>query len=59
MYLANEKHWARIPLDAKRSDGAMAHTFTAYKGTVHTWLTFVSDNGKASDSIYTGEIVVG
>ena len=58
MYLANEKHWARVPQDAKRSDGSLVHKFTGYKGTVHTWLTFVSDNEKASDSVYTGAVVL-
>jgi len=58
MYLANEKHWARVPHDAKRSDGSLTHIFTSYKGTVHTWLTFVSDNEKASDSVYTGALML-
>lgn len=58
MYLVNEKRWARVPQDARRSDCSTAHRFTSYKGTVHTWLTFVSDNEKASDSIYTGAVVL-
>ena len=58
MYLADTKHWARVPLDAKRSDGSIVYTFTGYKGTVHTWLTFVSDNKKSSDSVYTGTIIL-
>jgi len=59
MYLADIKRWARVPHDAKRSDCSMVYRFTSYKGTVHTWLTFVSDNEKASDSVYTGALVLG
>jgi hypothetical protein len=45
--------------DAKRSDCSVVFNLSGLKGhTVHTWLTFVSENKKAADSVYTGELVV-
>lgn len=45
--------------DAKRSDGAAALRLPHLAGkTVHTWLTFVSEAGRAADSIYTGKLLV-
>ena len=58
IYLAGPDRWTYRSLEAKRSDCAIAHTFTGIKATAHTWLVFVSDNGKASDSVYTGALLL-
>jgi len=57
IYLAGPDRWIHTNLQAKRSDCSLTHTF-GMKGTAHTWLVFVSDNGKASDSVYTGALVL-
>jgi hypothetical protein len=57
IYLAGPDRWISWSLEAKRSDCSIVHTF-GMKGTAHTWLVFVSDNGKASDSVYTGALVL-
>ncbi|HSC38640.1 MAG TPA: DUF6266 family protein [Chitinophagaceae bacterium] len=57
IYLAGPDRWAYTNLQAKRSDCSITHAF-GMKGTAHTWLVFVSDNGKASDSVYTGALVL-
>lgn len=45
---------------AKRSDCSLVFNLRSYKGLVHTWLVFISDEDKkASDSVYTGTVVVG
>jgi hypothetical protein len=60
IYLSAEKTWAYTKQpDARRSDCSLVCSLGDYKGTVHTWLFFVSDNEKASDSAYTGELVLG
>ncbi len=60
IYIPGPGYWIyNATPEALRSDGSLAHTINGYQGTVHTWLTFVTDGGKASDSIYTGEVVVG
>jgi hypothetical protein len=56
IYLARQGHWVFPSQDAKRSNGALVYNIGNYKGTVHTWLVFVSDNDKASDSVYTGAL---
>jgi len=58
IYVPGVERWARYDLEAKRSDCSIMYSFTGIKGTVHTWLVFVSDNGKASDSVYTGSLVL-
>ena len=57
IYIAGPDRWTYGGLEAKRSDCSITHTF-GLKGTAHTWLVFVSDNGKASDSVYTGALVL-
>jgi len=60
IYLPAEKYWLYLKQpDALRSDCSLVRNLGGYKGTVHTWLLFVSDSGKASDSVYTGELVLG
>ena len=45
---------------AKRADCSDVFNLPGLVGKkLHTWLLFISDNGKASDSVYTGEVVVG
>jgi len=58
IYVPGVERWARYDLEAKRSDCSIVHSFTGIKGTVHTWLVFVSDNDKASDSVYTGALTL-
>ena len=60
VYCPAVKRWTfRQAPDAKRADCSALLVVPAFSGqTVHTWLTFVSEAGKASDSVYTGEIVV-
>ena len=42
----------------RRSDCSLVHDMGGYRGPVHTWLVFVSESGKASDSVYTGEVIL-
>ena len=58
MYLPGIDSWVYTDTEAKRSDGTIVHSLTGIKGTVHTWLIFVSDNDKASDSVYTGAVAL-
>jgi len=58
MYLPGIDSWVYTDKEVKRSDCAIVQNFTGIKGTVHTWLVFVSDNEKASDSVYTGALDV-
>lgn len=59
-YCPDIQRWAyKKEPDAKRADCADALTVPAFNGkAVHTWLVFVSDSEKASDSVYTGEMVI-
>lgn len=61
IYCPALKRWVHESLPkATRADGSLTAIIPAFSGkTVHTWLTFVSDNEKASDSVYTGEIILG
>jgi hypothetical protein len=59
IYHAGMDDWAYPDTEAKRSDGAMIYNNRGYQGVVHTWLVFVSDGGKASDSVYTGMLTLG
>jgi len=58
IYVTGMERWARYDPEANRSDCAIVLDFTGIKGTVHTWLVFVSDNEKASDSVYTGSLTL-
>ena len=52
--------WYYKTSDSNRSDCSALLELPVFKGkTVHTWLTFVSEGGKAADSVYTGDLVVG
>ena len=55
----SDRWWYNALPAAKRSDGSFVYNMAPYKGRVHTWLTFVSASGTASDSVYTGEVVLG
>jgi len=56
IFLAGVERWSYYEPRAKRSDCALVYNIGHYKGMVHTWLVFVSDNDKASDSVYTGAL---
>jgi hypothetical protein len=44
---------------AKRADCSEVFSLPGSTGKkLHTWLMFISDGGKASDSVYTGEVLV-
>jgi hypothetical protein len=56
IYAPGPDQWIFRNLEATRSDCSIVANMTGYKGTVHTWLLFVSANDKASDSVYTGAL---
>ena len=56
MYLPGADRWIYTDTQVKRSDCSIVHNLTGIKGTVHTWLVFISGNKKASDSIYSGAV---
>jgi hypothetical protein len=60
-YSPDIHRWLRLKeTGAQRSDCVSVLSLPGLRGKkVHTWLVFVSENGKASDSVYTGEILVG
>jgi hypothetical protein len=58
VYLPAAVHWGYFGTRVNRSDGALVYSLGSYKGTVHTWLVFISGNGKASDSVYTGMLEI-
>jgi hypothetical protein len=50
--------YLKTPL-AKRSDASTVLSLPGLRGlSVHTWLMFVSESGRASDSVYTGKVIV-
>jgi hypothetical protein len=59
IYLVDRGNWVYADTGTKRSDGAMVFSKPVFKSVVHTWLVFVSDSGKASDSVYTGMLTLG
>ncbi len=60
LYFINEKTWVyNSKLNFQRIDSSIIVTNPGWSGRMaHTWLTFISEDGKAADSVYTGAVLV-
>lgn len=60
LYCPDNRQWGWCkPGMATRADGTVSFSLPHLGGSaVHTWLTFVTDEGKAADSVYTGMVQV-
>jgi len=60
LYYPGRNIWTRdIKPAVSRADGSVVLSIPGFSGqAIHTWLTFISEEGKAADSVYTGEVLV-